>query len=61
MGPGPDPQGEVAIFFGGGGAASSGYSAKYVIVFNPLLTVHVIRCMRSGRVRIFNGNQWETL
>ena len=22
---------------------------------------HVIRRMRSGRVRIFNGNQWETL
>ena len=27
----------------------------------PLLTGHVIRRMRSGRVRIFNGNQWETL
>ena len=25
------------------------------------LTGHVIRRMRSGRVRIFNGNQWETL
>jgi len=22
---------------------------------------HVIRRMRSGRVRIFNGNQWETV
>ena len=35
--------------------------SKYVIVFDPLLTGHVIRRMRSGRVRIFNGNQWETL
>ena len=35
--------------------------SKYVIVFDPLLTCHVIRRMRSGRVRIFNGNQWETL
>ena len=35
--------------------------SKYVIVFDPILTVHVIRRMRSGRVRIFNGNQWETL
>ena len=35
--------------------------SKYVIVFNPLLTGHVIQRMRSGRVRIFNGNQWETL
>ena len=35
--------------------------SKYVIVFEPLLTGHVIRRMRSGRVRIFNGNQWETL
>ena len=34
---------------------------KNVIVFDPLLTGHVIRRMRSGRVRIFNGNQWETL
>ena len=34
---------------------------KYVIVFDPVLTGHVIRRMRSGRVRIFNGNQWETL
>ena len=32
-----------------------------VIVFDPLLTGHVIRRMRSGRIRIFNGNQWETL
>ena len=35
--------------------------SKYVIVFDPLLTGHVIRRMRSGRVRIFNANQWETL
>ena len=36
--------------------------SKYVIVFDPPLTGgHVIRRMRSGRVRIFNGNQWETL
>ena len=35
--------------------------SKYVIVFDPLLTGHVILRMRSGRVRIFNGNQWETL
>ena len=35
--------------------------SKYVIVFDPLLTGHVIQRMRSGRVRIFNGNQWETL
>ena len=35
--------------------------SKYVIVFDPLLTGHVIRRMRSGRVRIFNGNQLETL
>ena len=34
---------------------------KNVIVFDPLRTGHVIRRMRSGRVRIFNGNQWETL
>ena len=34
---------------------------KNVIVFDPLLTGHVIRRMRSDRVRIFNGNQWETL
>jgi len=26
-----------------------------------LLTGHVIRRMRIGRVRIFNANQWETL
>jgi len=37
-----------------------GYS-KNVIVFNPLLTGHVMPRMRSGRVRTFNGNQWETL
>ena len=35
--------------------------SKYVIVFDPLLTGHVIQRMGSGRVRIFNGNQWETL
>jgi len=34
---------------------------KNVIVFDPLLTGHVIRRMRTGRVRIFTGNQWETL
>ena len=31
--------------------------SKYVIVFDPLLTGHVIQRMRSGRLRIFNGNQ----
>jgi len=35
--------------------------SKNVIVFDPLLTGHVIRRMRSGHVRIFNGNQWERL
>jgi len=35
--------------------------SKNVIVFDPPLTGHVIRRMRTGRVRIFNGNQWETL
>ena len=35
--------------------------SKNVIVFYPLLTGHVIRRMRSGRVRIFNGNRRETL
>ena len=35
--------------------------SKNVIVFDPLLTGHVMRRMRSGRVRIFNGNQRETL
>jgi len=35
--------------------------SKNVIVFDPVLTGHVIRRMRSGRVRISNGNQWETL
>ena len=35
--------------------------SKNVIVFDALLTGHVIRRMRSGRLRIFNGNQWETL
>jgi len=35
--------------------------SKNVIVFDPVLTGHVIRRMCSGRVCIFNGNQWETL
>jgi len=35
--------------------------SKYVIVFDPLLTGHVIRRMRNGRVRISKANQWETL
>ena len=35
--------------------------SKNVIVLDPLLTGHVIRRMRSGRVHIFNGNPWETL
>ena len=35
--------------------------AKNVIIYDPLLTGHVIRRMRSGRVRIFNGNQRDTL
>ena len=35
--------------------------SKNVIVFDPLLTGHVIRRMRSGRVGILNGNQRETL
>ena len=35
--------------------------SKNVIVFDPLLTRHVIRRMRSGSVHIFNGNQCETL
>ena len=35
--------------------------SKNVIVLDPLLTGHVIRRMRSGRVRIFYGNQWEPL
>ena len=35
--------------------------SKNVIVFDPLRTGHVIRRMRSGCVRIFNGNQRETL
>jgi len=34
---------------------------KNVIVFDPVLTGHVIRCMHSGSVRIFYGNQWEKL
>jgi len=32
-------------------------NSKYVIVFDPLLTGHVIRRMRSGRVRISNANE----
>jgi len=35
--------------------------SKNVIVFHPLPTGHVIRRMRSGRVPVFNGNQWEAL
>jgi len=35
--------------------------SKNVIVFDPLLTGHVTGRMSSGSVRIFNGNQWETL
>jgi len=35
--------------------------SKIVIVFDPLLTGHVIQRMRSCRVRNFNGNQRETL
>ena len=35
--------------------------SKNVVVFDPLLTGHVIWRVRSGRVRIFNGNQWVTL
>jgi len=35
--------------------------SKNVIVFDSLLTGHVIRRMRTGRLRIFNGNQQETL
>ena len=35
--------------------------SKNVIVFDPLLRGHVICHMRSGSVRIFNGNKWETL
>ena len=35
--------------------------SKNVLVFDPLLTGHVIRRMRSLRVRIFHGNQRETL
>jgi len=35
--------------------------SKNVIVFDPLLMSHVIRRMRCGLVRIFNGKKWETL
>jgi len=34
---------------------------EQLIVFDALHTGHVIRRMRSGGVRIFNGNQRETL
>jgi len=34
--------------------------SKNVIVFDSLLTGHVIRRMLSGRVRIFNGNHHST-
>jgi len=35
--------------------------SKNVIVFDPLLTGHVIRRMHSGHVRSLSGNQCETL
>jgi len=35
--------------------------SENVIVFDPVLTGHVIRRKRSGRVCIFKGNQWEML
>jgi len=35
--------------------------SKNVIVFDPLLTGHVIRRISSGRIRILNDNQRETL
>jgi len=37
--------------------------SKYVIIFDTLITGHVIRRMHSSRVclRIFYGNQWEPL
>jgi len=35
--------------------------SKNVIVFDPSLARHLIQRMGSGRVRIFNGNQWEAL
>jgi len=35
--------------------------SKNLIVFDPLLTGHVIWRMHSGLVRIFIGNQRETL
>jgi len=35
--------------------------SKNVIVFEPLLTGHVIRRLRSGSVGILKGNQRETL
>ena len=34
---------------------------KNVIAFDPLLMGHVVRRMRSGRVRILYGKQWKTL
>ena len=45
----------------GGQISPSPVRACDVIVFDPLFTGHVIRRMRSGRVRFFNGNQWEPL
>jgi len=41
--------------------ANRGRGSKKVIVFDPLLMGHVIRRMCSGRVRIFNRTQQETL
>ena len=35
--------------------------SKNVIVFDHLLTGHLTRRMHSGHVRIFYGNQWESL
>jgi len=35
--------------------------SKNVIVFDPLLTGHVIRRMHNSSVRILNGNQRDTL
>jgi len=35
--------------------------SKNVIVFDPQFMGHVIWRMRRGRVRIFNGNQWELI
>jgi len=41
--------------------AHRGWAFQILTVCDPLDTGHVIRRMRSGRVRIFNGNQWEPL